>query len=139
MATRSNIAVRKEAGGKFLQVYCHWDGHFDTNGRLLLTHYNSHEKALELVSLGDMSSLGERAVLDGEHSFEKADDKTTVYYGRDRGEKNTEPEMRVSPKMKEEYLYVFDIDPDDGVWKWFGQNARYKYPFVLEPKYCGIE
>lgn len=39
-------------------IYCHWDGDLDWVGRTLLSYFNSNEKVIELVSLGDISSLG---------------------------------------------------------------------------------
>lgn len=87
MATRSTIAVELE-NGTVIQCYCHWDGYLSHNGKLLQTHYNDRDSAEALVQLGDISSLGKRIVPQGEHSFNKPEEDTTVYYGRDRGEKN---------------------------------------------------
>ena len=38
MATRSTIAL-EFADGTVQQVYCHWDGYLDYNGKLLAEHY----------------------------------------------------------------------------------------------------
>ena len=105
MGTRSRIGVMH--GDKLKSVYCHWDGYLENNGRILLEHYDS-AKANHIVSLGDMSSLGKSI---GEaHPFSKFEiekdnpdfDKLialyelsekedwTTFYGRDRGEKNTD-------------------------------------------------
>ena len=56
MATRSTIAV-EHADGTVSQVYCHWDGYLTHNGQILLDHYDTQEKAEQLVSLGSISSL----------------------------------------------------------------------------------
>lgn len=87
MGTRSFIIVANPKGD-FTGSYCHWDGYLSHNGKLLLEHYNSKGKARELVRLGSLSSLGERAApLNPEaHSFSRKEEGTTVAYHRDRGE-----------------------------------------------------
>ncbi len=56
MATRSTIALEM-ADGKVLQIYCHWDGYLEHNGKILLMSYSNPAKLEELVSRGDLSSL----------------------------------------------------------------------------------
>ena len=91
MGTRSRIGVMH--GDNCKSVYCHWDGYLDYNGRILLENYDS-TKANFLVALGDISSLGSE--IGEKHDFdvrftEGAIGKNwTKFYGRDRGEKNTE-------------------------------------------------
>lgn len=92
MATRSTIAVQLE-DGTVQQVYCHWDGYLSNNGRILHSYYNSFALAKELVQLGDISTLGRRAIPFLAHSFDNPEKDTTVYYGRDRGEADTEPRV----------------------------------------------
>jgi hypothetical protein len=72
-------------------VYCHWDGYLEYNGKMLLENYDS-SKANFLVALGDISTLRKGIEIpEGvEHSFDKANDDITVFYGRDRGETGTE-------------------------------------------------
>jgi len=129
MGTRSRIGVMH--GDKVKSVYCHWDGYLDHNGRLLQEHYDS-AKANHLVALGDLSSL--RRDLGEKHAFSKFDLATQIeqrlheeatenmctFYGRDRGEKNTE--FQVAHTFAEfleqadgcfaEYYYIMR----DGVW-----------------------
>jgi hypothetical protein len=129
MGTRSRIGVMH--GDKVKSVYCHWDGYLDHNGRLLQEHYDS-AKANHLVALGDLSSL--RRDLGEKHAFSKFDLATQIeqrlheeatenmctFYGRDRGEKNTE--FQVAHTFAEfleqaegcmaEYYYIMK----DGVW-----------------------
>jgi hypothetical protein len=61
MATRSTIAVR-HADNTVSQIYCHWDGYLENNGKILQESYTTLEQAEALVAGGDMSSL------DGDHS-----------------------------------------------------------------------
>ena len=86
MATRSTIAI-EAADGTVKQVYCHWDGYLDHNGKLLLTHYSDAAKAAALVALGSISSL--RAEVGEKHDFsgnEGRENRWTTAYHRDRGE-----------------------------------------------------
>ena len=57
MATRSTIAL-EFADGTVQQVYCHWDGYLDNNGKILFENYTDAFKLRELIDLGDLSSLG---------------------------------------------------------------------------------
>lgn len=105
MATRSTIAVQ-HTDGTVSQIYCHWDGYLKHNGCLLVNNYNNLELAKELVSLGDMSTLG-------------ADISDSVFYARDRGETfGTAPSLFASYEeyskdySNQEYNYVFK----DGQW-----------------------
>ncbi len=117
MATRSTIAVQ-HANGTISQVYCHWDGYLDHVGRLLVQHYNSQPLAEMLVNGGSISSLGERIEPIGEHSYDSPEKGTTVFYFRDRGEKELRVEMyRDADAYRreargEEYNYIFV----NGVW-----------------------
>lgn len=86
MATRSTIAVQLK-DGTIRQVYCHWDGYLEHNGKLLLNHYNSQELAELVTSGGGISSLEAKfAPESGAHSFDNPQKGVTVLYARDRGE-----------------------------------------------------
>ena len=118
MATRSTIAVI-DNDGTVKQVYCHWDGYLSYNGRLLKEEYNSLKLANELVSFGDMSILAENInPTHPDHSYDSAQEGVCVYYGRDRGESNTDPKVFkdlnefLDKRMDEEYNYLFK----DGQW-----------------------
>lgn len=56
MATRSRIGLQL-VDGSILSVYCHWDGYPKYNGVKLVEHFNSYEKAAELIDGGDISAL----------------------------------------------------------------------------------
>jgi len=119
MGTRSRIAVMH--GDNCKSVYCHWDGYLDHNGRILLEHYDS-SKANHLVALGDLSILKpEVAIPEGvEHSFDNPDKNITTFYGRDRGEKDTEFKttdtfekfLQLCDDCGAEYYYIMK----DGEW-----------------------
>ena len=54
MATRGRIGIQL-SDGSILSVYHHWDSYESWLGRILNTHYNTHEKVEELIDGGDMS------------------------------------------------------------------------------------
>jgi hypothetical protein len=58
MATRSTIAL-EYADGTVGQIYCHWDGYLDHNGKILQGHYTDPFKVRELLDGGDTSTLSE--------------------------------------------------------------------------------
>jgi hypothetical protein len=98
MATRSTIAL-EFADGTVQQVYCHWDGYLEHNGRILFENYVDPFKTRDLIDLGDISSLrptvGEKHAfsklevpMDGE-AYDKLYGDMTTFYGRDRGETGT--------------------------------------------------
>ena len=104
MGTRSRIGVMH--GDNVKSVYCHWDGYLEHNGEILLKHYDS-AKANQLVALGDLSSL--RANIGEKHAFSQFElpaeeveafkaltEDMCTFYGRDRGEKDTEWKVAVN-------------------------------------------
>jgi hypothetical protein len=56
MGTRSMIGL--EVNNGIEAIYCHFDGYLHQVGRLLSTHYTTHESVQDLVNLGNLSSLG---------------------------------------------------------------------------------
>ena len=131
MATRSTIAMEMD-DGRVMQVYCHWDGYLDNNGKILLNHYD-RSKTEELLSLGDISSLGTEV---GEkHSFDlrfdAGDDRNawTKFYGRDRGESDVgfrtfkDFDDYKNNHQYEEYEYILR---KDGQWNVCCYGEKYQ-------------
>lgn len=125
MATRSTIAIARE-DGTVAKVYCHWDGYLENNGQLLVNCYNTAEKIEELLSHGDISSLGE--VVGGRHPFgpdynnpgspedvahrNAKNAGWTTFYGRDRGESDIDAKVYADIESYEnsqfeEFNYLF--------------------------------
>lgn len=104
MSTHSRLRMVLPNGKTLKPIYCHWDGYPSNMLSLLNTHYNTIEKAEELLSLGNLSYLEERVKPDPEedHSFERPAKGVTVAYHRDRGE-----DLEFSDD-RESYNYVFD-------------------------------
>lgn len=132
MATRSTIAL-EFADGTVQQVYCHWDGYLEHNGKILKEHYSDPFKLRDLIDLGSLSSLAPEVgvahpfghfgtEMTQEQYSEKFGDMCT-FYGRDRGESNTEPNFFKDLKdyyencQGEEYDYI--LSPRDGKPQWY--------------------
>ena len=108
MATRSTISIQN-ADGSINSVYCHWDGYTSNNGYILVTHYNSEERARALIAMGSISILG--AEIGDKHVFSNPPKGVCTFYGRDRGEAGQEPMTFHSfvdwSNVGQEYDYVF--------------------------------
>jgi hypothetical protein len=59
MSTRSLIGVQIPDSNIIEYIYVHWDGYLSHSGKILMNHYYSFNKALELINLGSFSSLEE--------------------------------------------------------------------------------
>jgi len=115
MSTRSRIAIKTE--GKILSVYCHHDGYPEGVGNTLKEHYQDPAKILSLMDLGNLSSLGPQI---GErqdfNNFLTHNREWCLAYGRDRGEKDTEARIFMTPQRlvayttasDQEFLYLYD-------------------------------
>lgn len=116
MATRSSIAV-KLSPTTVKVIYCHWDGYLSNNGSILLEHYTTPELVHELISHGSLSSLGDRVnpSADAPHSYEHPQPDVCVYYGRDRGESDTDPTV-VSIDEYPDHFQEFDYLYIDNRW-----------------------
>ena len=104
MGTRSKIAI-ENADGSVTAVYCHWDGYPQWNGKTLAKHYGHREKAQQLIDLGSISSLQEFVFPEGEHSFDKPEDRVTIAYHRDRGE-----DLRQEQYPSVEHYLIADVE-----------------------------
>ena len=140
MATRSTIAL-EFADGTVGQVYCHWDGYLDHNGKILQGYYTDPFKLRDLIDLGDVSSLGLH--IGGKHDFDTvhqpgtpeyeaymhAKHEACTFYGRDRNESGTNAryfndfEDYKANHQYEEYEYILR---KDGHWYVSEYSGEYK-------------
>jgi hypothetical protein len=109
MATRSTIAIRNQ-DDTVTGIYCHWDGYLEHNGRILHDHYTTEEIVRELISLGDLSSLG--LEIGTKHDFDNAPRNECNAYGRDRGEKGVDATTfhtwnQMLNEQRQAYNYLF--------------------------------
>jgi len=145
MATRSTIAL-EFADGTIGQVYCHWDGYLAHNGKMLQEYYSNPFVLRDLIDLGDISSL--RPTIGTKHPFSQFDNgmsteefyalyrDMTTFYGRDRGETNTNARYfkdYVDYKLnyqREEYNYI--LRDMDGVATWFVSSDSSAHALLTE-------
>ena len=100
MATRSTIN-KIEKNGIVKSIYCHFDGYPSHHLPILEENYKTEDEVDALISLGDISSLGESL-------------STTTAYCRDRGEAVVKRKFfNLSELQKEEYNYVWE----NGKWR----------------------
>jgi hypothetical protein len=110
----------EQPDGRVMQIYCHWDGYLDHNGKILVEHYTDRAKVLALMLLGDISSLreniGEAHDFDARYNEGDQRENWCVAYGRDRGEDGTDFKVfknfqdYVDNHQYEEYEYIFRSD-----------------------------
>jgi hypothetical protein len=132
MGTRSTIAL-EFADGTVQQVYCHWDGYLEHNGKILQEHYSDPFKLRELIDLGDLSSLrpniGEKHAFsqfelpaDEVEAFKALTEDMCTFYGRDRNESGCEARKfkdyldYAENHQYEEYEYILRACGDKAVW-----------------------
>lgn len=122
MGTRSTIAL-EFADGTVGQIYCHWDGYPEHNGRILFNHYQDPFKVKRLIQLGNISILGEE--IGNKQSFDSPIKGQCLAYGRDRGEEDQEAiyfssyEDFMARGDTQEYNYILRRD---GIWYMWQYN-----------------
>ena len=112
MSTNAFINVKIEGRDCYYVVYLHWDG--DMAGSILREHYNDYDSAVELVTNGDISSLG-KLISPPEgvpHSFNNPAPDVTVFYQRDRNDGGSRVRIKNKP-VRDCYSYTFE----DGEWR----------------------
>jgi hypothetical protein len=129
MSTHSTIAMLYK-DGTVKSIYCHFDGYLSGVGKCLLDNYSGIEnvdKVKQMMELGDMSVLDTEVNPTGEHSYENPEAGVSVFYGRDRGEEETEGfeyenyESFLAKGYKEYYCYLF-IETM-GLWEYLNDGA----------------
>jgi hypothetical protein len=145
MATRSTISL-EFADGTIGQVYAHWDGYLAHNGKMLMEYYSNPFILRDLIDLGDISSL--RPTIGTKHPFSQFDNgmsteefnalyqDMTTFYGRDRGENNTNARYFndylhfLVDGQEEEYDYI--LRNVNGVATWFVSDHGSDYILLTE-------
>ena len=133
MATSYRIGIELK-NGSVLSVYHHWDGYPEWLGRILKTHYNSYEKAAELIDGGDMSLCWTNERWSNDLLDRHREQYGPNYYSY-RGE-DSPPRLDADlaeyllPDNSEEYAYVFR----NGEWVCYNMHQfdDSKLPEVVE-------
>ncbi len=129
MSTRARIGLELK-NGSVLSVYHHWDGYPEWLGRILKTHYNTRQKAAELIDGGDMSSCWTE---DRWNSETKVQEYGPQYYSQ-RGEEcpprlDSDLVEYLLPENGEEYHYLFR----NGEWVCYNMHCyEQKLPEIVE-------
>jgi len=146
MGTRSTIAL-EFADGTVEQVYCHWDGYLEHNGKILQEHYSDPFKLRDLIDQGDLSSLGPNigfahpfsphSSKEDEALYEAAKEAgACTFYARDRGETGTSAKKFASYEdyllnhQYEEYEYILRSVHGQAVWFVADHTDKFK-PLLL--------
>ena len=122
MSTRSRIGILLP-DDSILSVYHHWDGYPEWLGVTLVEHYNTYEKASELIDGGNMSSCYSDNEYDDEtQEFVKRDPRPEYYGGDEEApilSKNFDEFTRID--CWQEYSYVFVKD------RWVAYSINQKF------------
>ena len=124
MSTHCGIAVKTEKG--YNTIYCHHDGYESYMYPMLTQNYNTEERAADLVSLGDASSIQERMVpsRDSGHSFDNPEDGVCIFYHRDRGEawSHVRPSHYTRDELLSDFYYAYIWE--DGQWNAYKNGIK---------------
>ena len=145
MGTRSTIAL-EFADGTVEQVYCHWDGYLEHNGKILFENYSDPFKLRDLIDQGAISSLGIN--IGEKHPFSPHGEGNaaaydaavkagaTTFYGRDRSETGVSAKKfknftdYVLNHAYEEYEYI--LRNVEGKATWFVAEHSNRYVPLAE-------
>jgi hypothetical protein len=108
MGTRSTIAL-EFADGTVEQVYCHWDGYLEHNGKILATHYMDPFKVKQLLALGGFSSLCATVEATAETAYTQRGEDISIGRYKDFNEYKHEAQF-------EEYDYILRQVDGKAVW-----------------------
>ena len=122
MSTRSRIGILLP-DDSILSVYHHWDGYPEWLGVTLEEHYNTYEKASELIDGGNMSSCySDNEYDDEKQQFVKRDPRPEYYGGDEEApilSKNFDEFTRID--CWQEFSYVFVKD------RWVAYSINQKF------------
>ena len=122
MSTRSRIGILLP-DDSILSVYHHWDGYPEWLGVTLKEHFNTYEKASELIDGGNMSSCYSDNEYDDEtQEFVKRDPRPEYYGGDEEApilSKNFDEFTLID--CWQEYSYVFVKD------RWVAYSINQKF------------
>lgn len=117
MSTRSYIC-KENKNGRVVGVFCHWDGYPSHNGRILDRHYFDENKVDELMSLGNLDSLG--TTIAETRSWHKEDNTP---WEQCQPQEWEDVDACIYDVLKDyciEFLYIYKYDgcEHDPHWRW---------------------
>lgn len=132
----STASISVQQGDKIKTIYVHGDGDIQSLGAILIKHYNNQDRADALVSLGDASSIYASIECPTGHSYKHPVPGHSVFYGRDRGESDTQAcifdswQEFSTYEEWQGYNYLFDGS------RWLCDSGNGLT--ILDNKLCGI-
>lgn len=132
----STASISVQHGDKIKTIYVDRDGDIKNLGATLLQYYNDQDRADALVSLGDASRICASIECPTGHSYNHPAPGHSVFYGRDRGESDTQAcifdswQEFSTYEEWQEYNYLFDNN------HWFCDSGNGLE--ILDNKLCGI-
>jgi len=118
MSTRSSITYKNE-DGKFVTIYCHYDGYVSHNGVILQEAYDTLDKVKKLVSGGDLSVLGRSCDKPEDGAEDEDGSNFCKYYIRDMDREEEHNAVRVIDDYSDlllEWQYDYHYLFKDGQW-----------------------
>ena len=121
MATRARIGIQQKSG-RIIASYQHWDGYPGGLGFNLVENWEDPKKVTRAIKLGDSSKWHQ--IIGDKVDFDDRDNEMyevqNVYYGRDRGEKNSgyriyqdeADYIKHGFHSGEQYVYLMKLDND---------------------------
>lgn len=118
-----------DKNGNIESAYVHYDGYPENVKPLLTKHYTDKKKIADLMKLAKVAGVSYLApeLGAGKQNFNDPDNNTSLFYGRDRGEKGkSSATLRGVTSSIEDYIknasnrssadYVYLYDQRDGKW-----------------------
>ena len=139
MATRARIGIQQKSG-RIIASYQHWDGYPGGLGFNLVENWEDPKKVTRAIKLGDSSKWHQ--IIGDKVDFDDRDNEMyevqNVYYGRDRGEKNSgyriyqdeADYIKHGFHSGEQYVYLMKLDNDKDylgkpIGTWYYVESRY--------------
>lgn len=114
MGTRARVGMMLPEG-RIISIYTHWDGYPEHHGPILKNHYSKHNAIKQLMTLGDLSILGERLGVKCDFDAHPHPADQCISYSRDRGEDAPAREdddlksfVDFGAEQAAEWFYLFD-------------------------------
>lgn len=98
----------------YIGIYHHWDGYPEETGKTLLKNFNTYEKALNLITYGDESSINETYKRKNENIIRPYGFRSGTYRREDTdiplAVKDLPTPYRLRKTAGSEYIYLFKED-----------------------------
>lgn len=118
---------------EYLEIYHHWDGYPSGLGEYLNEHYNTYEKVLNLVLIGDVSNI-----IGGIVPYIGFNNDTIKGWEKRKWEENRAFKSDVLPDQTQQYQYYAVPDeknPDKVKWFWRENNTWHN---LKTGKFCKL-